>query len=108
MEQLAPGGRLLATVTGTSPSWPSLAVITRTAHGRVEGELRAVEFGYLPGHGFQRIFLSRTFVDRISAGDGGRSFRSRTAPPPDDPRGLWLAVAALQRGLVRNWGGLTI
>lgn len=104
VEQLAPGGRVLASVTGTSPSWPGLAVITRTAHGRVEGELRAVEFGHRPGHGFQRIFLSRAFVERISAADGGRSFHSRTAPPPDEPRGLWLAVAALRPGLVRNWG----
>ncbi|MEV0373332.1 protein-L-isoaspartate O-methyltransferase [Streptomyces sp. NPDC050636] len=103
-EQLAPGGRTLVTVTGTSPSWPGLAVITRTARGRVEGELRAVEFGHRPGYGFKRTFISRAFLGRIAAGDGGRSFHSRQAPPAGKPRALWLAVEALRPGLVRNWG----
>ncbi|TPQ17135.1 protein-L-isoaspartate O-methyltransferase [Streptomyces sporangiiformans] len=103
VEQLAPRGRVLANVTGSSPSWPGLAVITKTPGGRIEGELRAVEFGHRPGHGFERIFISRAFLDRIKAGDGGRGFRSHQAPPPDEARAFWLAVDALMPGLVRNW-----
>ncbi|KUJ43324.1 protein-L-isoaspartate O-methyltransferase [Streptomyces albus subsp. albus] len=104
VEQLAPGGRALANLTGMSPSWPGLAVITRTAGGRVEAELRAVEFGHRPGHGFERIFLSRAFLDRIATGEGAQTFSSRIGPPPDEPRALWLALEGLFPGLVRNWG----
>ncbi|MER6308534.1 protein-L-isoaspartate O-methyltransferase [Streptomyces sp. NPDC001657] len=103
VEQLAPGGRALATVRGTSPSWPGLAVITRTPHGQVVGELQAVEFGHCPGHGLPRIFLSKAFRDRISSGAGGHVLHSRQAPPADQPRALWLAVDHLRPGLVRNW-----
>lgn len=101
--QLAPVGRLLVTVTGSSPSWPGLAVITRTPDGRVCGELRAVEFGHRPGHGFHRIFLSRAFLNKIADGPGTTEVR-RQAPPADEQRGMWLALEHLRPGLVRNWG----
>ncbi|WP_309228156.1 protein-L-isoaspartate O-methyltransferase [Streptomyces lunaelactis] len=104
MEQLAPGGRALVNVSSTSPSWPGLAAITRSPRGLVEGELRPVELGHRPGHGFERIHISRDFLDRIEAGSDGRTTRSRQAPPQDDARGLWLALAFLRPGLVRNWG----
>ncbi|MEV6684726.1 methyltransferase [Streptomyces sp. NPDC051130] len=103
VEQLAPGGRLLVTVTGVSPSWPGLAVVTRTPEGGAQGELRAVEFGHRPGHGFDRIFLSRAFLDRIAAETGTTSV-SHQAPPTDEQRGMWLALEHLRPGLVRNWG----
>jgi protein-L-isoaspartate O-methyltransferase len=104
VEQLAAGGRALVNVTGTSPSWPGLAVIDKTVGGRVEAELRPVEFGHRPGHAFERIFISRTFLDQIEAGEGRRTFRSRQAPPPDETRALWLALQFEFPGLVRNWG----
>ncbi|MGW2402922.1 hypothetical protein ACWCXK_00080 [Streptomyces sp. NPDC001739] len=67
------------------------------------GELQAVEFGHCPGHGLPRIFLSKTFRDRISSGAGGHVLHSRQAPPADQSRALWLAVDHLRPGLVRNW-----
>ncbi|MGW1917008.1 protein-L-isoaspartate O-methyltransferase [Streptomyces sp. NPDC002076] len=103
IEQLAPGGRTLVNVSGTSPSWPGLAVITRSGSGEVRGELRGVRFGHRPGHGFERVFISRAFLDRIEACDGGRTFRSRQTPPPDEARAFWIAVDHLRPGLVRNW-----
>lgn len=103
-DQLAAGGRAMATLSGTSPSWPGLAIVTATAGGRLRGELRPVEFGHRPGHGFERLFISREFLDRIEAGEGSRRVHTRTAPPPDDARGFWLALDHLRPGLVRNWG----
>ncbi|MFF1712222.1 protein-L-isoaspartate O-methyltransferase [Streptomyces sp. NPDC058268] len=103
VDQLAPGGRALANLTGASPSWPGLAVITKTHGGRIEAELRAVEFGHRLSHNFTRIFLSREFRDRIQAGEGARSFRSRHAPPADEDRAFWLALINLRGGLVRDW-----
>lgn len=103
VDQLAPGGRALMNLTGPSPSWPGLAVITKTRRGRAEGELRAVEFGHRVGHSVRRIFLTRDFLDRIEAGDGGRIIHSRKAPPADTTRAFWVALVALFPGLVRNW-----
>ncbi|GAA3368467.1 methyltransferase domain-containing protein [Streptomyces sannanensis] len=103
LAQLAPGGRALVNVSTRSPSWPGLAVVTRTPGGWIEGELRAVEYGHRPAHGFERNFISARFRDRIAAGEEGRTFRSRHAPPPDDARGMWLALDHLHPGLVRNW-----
>ncbi|MCX4821342.1 protein-L-isoaspartate O-methyltransferase [Streptomyces sp. NBC_01142] len=100
--QLASGGLALANLSTTSPSWPGLAVVAKTPKGRVEAELRAVEFGHRPVHGFDRIFLSAMFRDRIAAG-GGLTTHSRTAPPSDRARGMWLALDHLHPGLVRNW-----
>jgi protein-L-isoaspartate(D-aspartate) O-methyltransferase len=103
VEQLARGGRALATIGTSSPSWPGLAVITRTAGGRIEGELRAVEYGHRAGWGWQRLFLSAAFRDRIAAGRG-RTVRGCPAPPPRQARGMWLALDHLRPGLVRNLG----
>lgn len=103
VDQLAPGGHAMATLSGTSPSWPGLAIITATSGGRVRGELRPVEFGHRPGHGFERLCISREFLDRIEAGDGTRVVHTSTAPPPDGARGFWLALDHLRPGLVRNW-----
>lgn len=101
-DQLAPAGQAMATLSGRSPSWPGLAIIRVGPGGRVQGELRPVEFGHRPGHGFERLSLSREFLDRIAAGDGTRVIHTRTAPPPDGVRGFWLALDHLRPGLVRN------
>ncbi|MFE7857895.1 protein-L-isoaspartate O-methyltransferase [Streptomyces sp. NPDC057403] len=101
VDQLAPGGRAMATLSGTSPSWPGLAIITAASGGRVLGELRPVEFGHRPGHRFERLCISRDFLDRIE--DGARVVHTSTAPPPDGARGFWLALDHLRPGLVRNW-----
>ncbi|MGW4548524.1 methyltransferase domain-containing protein [Streptomyces violaceorubidus] len=103
VEQLAPGGRALMTLGTSSPSWPGLAVIERRPDGRVEAELRAVEFGHRAGAGFDRLFLSAAFRSTITTADG-LTQRSRLAPPPDTARGLWLILDHLYPGLVRDFG----
>lgn len=100
-DQLAPGGKALVNVTGLSPSWPGLAVITRTPGGRLEAELRPVDTSHLPGHGVEQRRFTPEFRDRVLAAEGGRTFRTHQAPPPDEARGLWLALDHLSPGLVR-------
>lgn len=104
VEQLAPGGRLLAHITSASPSWPGLAVVERTAEGRITAELRAVEFAHRAGHGMERIWLSEEFRHRIATQPGTWTRRSMPAPPADADRGLWLAADHLLGGLVRDFG----
>jgi protein-L-isoaspartate O-methyltransferase len=102
--QLAPEGKLLAHVSSASPSWPGLAVVGRTADGRITAELRAVEFAHRAGHGMDRIYLTETFRNRIATGQGDWTQRSKLAPPADTDRGLWLAVDHLLGGtLVRDF-----
>ncbi|MDN3260839.1 protein-L-isoaspartate O-methyltransferase [Streptomyces sp. CSDS2] len=103
VDQLAAGGRLLVHVTSASPSWPGLAVVERTADGRIAAELRAVEFAHRPGHGMERIWLSEQFRQRINAEPGTWTQRSMLAPPADADRGLWLAADHLLGGLVRDF-----
>ncbi|MGQ4457728.1 protein-L-isoaspartate O-methyltransferase family protein [[Kitasatospora] papulosa] len=106
VEQLAPGGRLLAHVTSASPSWPGLAVVERDAGGRVSAELRAVEFAHRAGHGMQRIWLSKEFKHRIATDTDTDTWprRSMLVPPADTDRGFWLAADHLLGGsLVRDF-----
>ncbi|WP_258308848.1 methyltransferase domain-containing protein [Streptomyces sp. NWU339] len=103
VEQLAPGGRALMTLGTSSPSWPGLAVIERQRDGRVEAQLRAVEFGHRAGAGFDRLFLSAAFRAEITTADGWTQ-RSLLAPPKDTARGMWLALDHLYPGLVRDFG----
>ncbi|MFJ8752148.1 protein-L-isoaspartate O-methyltransferase [Streptomyces sp. NPDC102441] len=104
IEQLAPGGKLLAHVTTASPSWPSLAVVERSAGGHLNAELRAVEFAHRAGHGMERIWLSKEFRQLINTEPGSWTQRSMLAPPADTDRGFWLAADHLLRGLVRDFG----
>ncbi|WND40744.1 protein-L-isoaspartate O-methyltransferase (plasmid) [Streptomyces sp. BB1-1-1] len=104
VDQLSPGGRALMTLGTSSPSWPGLAVITKTPAGEVVPELRAVEFGHRGGAGFERLFLSADFRKRIATGEGRWTQRSRLVPPADTDRGMWLALDHLHPGLVRNFG----
>ncbi|MGW4160032.1 protein-L-isoaspartate O-methyltransferase [Streptomyces sp. NPDC004788] len=104
VSQLAPGGRALMTLGTSSPSWPGLAVVTRTLTGAVEGTLVAEEFGHRGGWGFDRLFLSRKFRDRIATSRGDWTQRTRLEPPPDTARGLWLALDHHFPGLVRHFG----
>ncbi|MFV5994904.1 protein-L-isoaspartate O-methyltransferase family protein [Streptomyces sp. NPDC056231] len=105
VEQLAPGGRLLAHVTTASPSWPALAVVERTADGGLEAGLRAVEFAHRAGHGMERIWLDEEFRQRIATEPGTWTQRSMLAPPADTDRGFWLAADHLLGGsLVRDFG----
>ncbi|UXX97367.1 hypothetical protein N7U49_46995 [Streptomyces sp. AD2-2] len=95
----------MVTLSGTSPSWPGLAIVTATAGSQVRGEVRPVEFGHRPRHGFERLCITREFLDRIEAGaNAGPVVHTRTAPPPDEACGFWLALDHLCPGLVRNWG----
>ncbi|MFF4392992.1 protein-L-isoaspartate O-methyltransferase [Streptomyces sp. NPDC001552] len=102
-QQLAAGGLALATLSTSSPSWPGLAVITKTATGHTRARLEAVELGHRAGHGWKQIFLNARFRERIAVVDGGSTRTSRTGPPPDEARGMWLALDHLHPGLVRNW-----
>ncbi|MFD7409004.1 protein-L-isoaspartate O-methyltransferase [Streptomyces sp. NPDC059866] len=104
VDQLAPGGRALMTLGTSSPSWPGLGVVTRTESGTVEGTLAAVEFGHRGGWGFDRLFLSREFRDRIAASAGDWTQRTRLEPPADTARGMWLALDHHHKGLVRHFG----
>ncbi|MFF4933290.1 protein-L-isoaspartate O-methyltransferase [Streptomyces griseofuscus] len=105
IEQLAPEGKLLVHVSSASPSWPGLAVVERTADGRVKAELRAVEFAHRAGHGMDRIWLSEEFRQRIATDPGTWTQRSMLVPPADTAdRGLWLAADHLLGGLVRDFG----
>jgi protein-L-isoaspartate O-methyltransferase len=81
VEQLAPGGRLLAHVTTASPSWPALAVVERTTDGKLLAELRAVEFAHRAGHGMHRIWLDEEFRRRMATEPGTWTQRSMLAPP---------------------------
>lgn len=103
LAQLAPGGRALMTVGTSSPSWPGLAVITRTEAGDVEAELTAVEFGHRSGAGSDRLILSAAFRKRIATSKGCWTQRSRMKPPADTDRGMWLALDHLCPGLVRHF-----
>ncbi|MFG2561960.1 methyltransferase domain-containing protein [Streptomyces sp. NPDC048496] len=105
VEQLAPGGRLLAHVTTASPSWPALAVVECTTDGQLQAELRAVEFAHRAGHGMERIWLSEEFRQRIGTEPGTWTQRTMVAPPADTDRGFWLAADhLLGGGLVRDFG----
>ncbi|WP_261993349.1 protein-L-isoaspartate O-methyltransferase [Streptomyces sp. 3211.6] len=102
-QQLAAGGLALATLSTSSPSWPGLAVLTRTGSGRVRARLEAVRLGHRAGHGWSQLYLKPGLRGRIEAADGGSTRTTHTGPPPDDARGLWLALDHLHPGLVRNW-----
>ncbi|MFE9846585.1 protein-L-isoaspartate O-methyltransferase [Streptomyces goshikiensis] len=102
-EQLAAGGIALATLSTSSPSWPGLAVVARTAGGRVRARLEAVRLGHRAGHGWSQLYLKPGLLGRIEAADGGSTRTTGTGPPPEEARGLWLALANLHPGLVRNW-----
>ncbi|MEV7394783.1 hypothetical protein [Streptomyces sp. NPDC091215] len=79
VEQLAPGGQLLAPLT-PSPSWPGLAVVERTADERITAKVRAVEFARQAGHGLARIWLNEEFRRRIVDGPDTWTQRSMLAP----------------------------
>ncbi|ODA71567.1 protein-L-isoaspartate O-methyltransferase [Streptomyces sp. AVP053U2] len=104
VEQLAPDGKLLAHVTSASPSWPGLAVVGRTADGRITAELRAVEFAHRAGHGMARIRLNEELRQRMATEPGTWTQQSKLAPPADSDRGFWLAADhLLGGGLVRDF-----
>ncbi|MDX6761153.1 methyltransferase, partial [Streptomyces sp. F8] len=101
-QQLAAGGLALATLSTSSPSWPGLAVLTRTGTGQVRARLEAVRLGHRAGHGWSQLYLKPRLRGRIEAADGGSTDTTRTGPPPEDARGLWLALDHLRPGLARN------
>jgi hypothetical protein len=78
-------------------------VITKPARGRVEGGLRAVEFGHRAGWGWDRLFLSAAFREQMATAEGV-TVRGHRLPPPREARGFWLALDHLRPGLVCNFG----
>lgn len=102
LEQLAPGGLALAHITSGSPSWPALAVITKTAAGAATGELRPARYGHRAGHGLPRLFLSKPFVDLIDVAENTSRTHSRYAPPPSSAAGFWIMFDTVHPGAVRR------
>ncbi|WP_432086324.1 protein-L-isoaspartate O-methyltransferase family protein [Streptomyces sp. bgisy095] len=106
VEQLAPGGRLLTTLTTRTPSWPGQLQVTRTGTGGVEAVLRGRPRGYRPMLGYRWLDMV-PMRPRIKA-EPGLPRPTRLAPPPDDTYGFWLAVAYLAPGLVRDFRAETM
>ncbi|MFC8125933.1 protein-L-isoaspartate O-methyltransferase [Streptomyces sp. NPDC057302] len=103
VEQLAPGGRLLVHVITTSPLRPGLAVVTRTANGKVRAELRASDGAHHGGDSTKLSVLTSEFRARIATESGDWTQWSRLAPPGETAHGLWLAVDHHLGGLVRDF-----
>ncbi|MFB7580837.1 protein-L-isoaspartate O-methyltransferase family protein [Streptomyces hydrogenans] len=101
LEQLAPEGRLLTTLTTRTPSWPGRLEVIRTPAGRLEATLRGGPRGYRPLLGY-RWLNAIDHRARIKA-DPGTPRTARLAPPADDAYGFWLAAAYLVGGVVRDF-----
>ncbi|MEU7047798.1 methyltransferase [Streptomyces eurythermus] len=106
VEQLAPGGQLLTTLTTRTPSWPGQLLLTRSDRGRIEAVLRGRPRGYRPMLGYQWL-SALDHRARIKA-DPGRARPTRLAPPPDDAYAFWLAAAYLAPGLARDFQAETM
>ncbi|MFJ4003847.1 methyltransferase [Streptomyces sp. NPDC090023] len=106
VEQLAPGGRLLTTLTTCTPSWPGQLLVTRTAAGTVEAVLRGRPRGYRPLLGYR--WLNAVDHRARVKDDPGTARSTRLTPPPDDAYGFWLAAAYLAPGLVRDFQAETM
>ncbi|MGW3387416.1 protein-L-isoaspartate O-methyltransferase family protein [Streptomyces cinereoruber] len=106
VEQLAPGGRLLTTLTTHTPNWLGQLLVTRTEAGEVEAVLRGRRRGYRPMLGYRWLDVV-PMRPRIRA-DPGVPRPTRLAPPPDDAYGFWLAAAYLAPGLVRDFQAETL
>ncbi|MGW5776433.1 methyltransferase [Streptomyces sp. NPDC003863] len=105
-EQLAPGGRLLTTLTTRTPSWPGRLLVTRADTGRIEATLRGRPSGYRPMFGYTRL-SALDHRARIKAGPGSAR-PTRLAPPADEAYGFWIAAAYLAPGLVRDFQAKTM
>lgn len=106
VEQLAPGGRLLTTLTTRTPSWPGQLLVTRTAAGTVEAALRGRPRGYRPLLGYR--WLNAVDHRARIKDDPGTARSTPLTPPPDDAYGYWLAAAYLAPGLVRDFQAETM
>ncbi|SFD79777.1 methyltransferase domain-containing protein [Streptomyces aidingensis] len=100
LEQLAPGGLLLATLTTASPFWLGRCTMRRHRNGRLEGEVAALGWGHRPGRGWRRL-CAHSHRARLAAFPVRRR-RTALAPPGPDEHGLWLALAHLAPGLVQD------
>ncbi|MFB7592281.1 methyltransferase domain-containing protein [Streptomyces sp. NPDC056169] len=98
VEQLAPGGRLLTTLTTATPSWPGQLLITLTPQDRIEAVLRGGVRGTRPLLGYQWLTAVH-HRSRIDA-DPGRPRATRLAPPDRTSHGFWLAASHLAPGLM--------
>ncbi|MFJ3505280.1 protein-L-isoaspartate O-methyltransferase [Streptomyces sp. NPDC090135] len=106
VEQLAPGGRLLTTLTTRTPNWLGQLLLTRTEAGEVEAVLRGRRRGYRPMLGYRWLDVV-PMRPQIEA-EPGVPRPTRLAPPPDDAYGFWLAAAYLAPGLVRDFQAETL
>ncbi|CAM5282612.1 protein-L-isoaspartate O-methyltransferase family protein [Streptomyces atroolivaceus] len=106
VEQLAPGGRLLTTLTTRTPSWPGQLLATRTRACEIEAVLRGRPRGYRPMLGYRWLDVV-PMRPRIKA-EPGAPRPTRLAPPPDDAYGFWVAAAYLAPGLVRDYQAETM
>ncbi len=99
LDQLADGGRLLATLTTAPPSWPGEAVVRRRGR-RLEGQVAGVWSGHRPVNGHQWLVVAD---HRHLVGRGPVRRRRAIEPPAKDAYGFWLAVAYLVPGVVRDF-----
>lgn len=106
VEQLAPGGRMLSTLTTRTPSWPGRLLVTRSDGGRIKAVLRGRPRGYRPMRGY-RWLSALDHRARVEA-EPGEARRTRLVPPPDEAYGFWLAAAYLAPGLVRDFQAETM
>ncbi|WP_424892267.1 protein-L-isoaspartate O-methyltransferase family protein [Streptomyces sp. XH2] len=100
VEQLAEGGLMLAHLTADSPSWPGLVTVCKD-RGRLEASVCGSRLGHAPVHGHSWVSLHRHKA-RVGT-EPGRHRTGPLAPPPEETRGFWLALAHLVPGLVRDF-----
>ncbi|MFC9397484.1 methyltransferase [Streptomyces sp. NPDC057027] len=105
-EQLAPGGRLLTTLTTRTPSWPGRLLVTCADTGRIEATLRGRPSGYRPMFGYTWL-SALDHRARIKA-EPGSARPTRLAPPADEAYGFWIAAAYLAPDLVRDFQAKTM
>ncbi|MFF2819597.1 hypothetical protein ACFVT9_29260 [Kitasatospora cineracea] len=95
---LAPGGRLLTTVTTGAPGWAATLLVRRDEHGALSGQLACGLWGHVPDRATGWLPLP------AAAPPGpGRRRTAVLAPPVPAERGFWVALGHLLPGVRRHW-----
>ncbi|MFI9325205.1 protein-L-isoaspartate O-methyltransferase [Kitasatospora aureofaciens] len=95
---LAPGGRLLTTVTTGAPGWGATALVRRDEHGLLSGQLTCGRWAHVPDRAAGWLPL------QLDASVGPSRHRTAVlAPPAPTEYGFWVALAHLAPGVRRHW-----
>ncbi|MGW4890682.1 hypothetical protein ACWEQL_00205 [Kitasatospora sp. NPDC004240] len=94
---LAPGGRLVATVTTGAPGWGASALVRRDERGVLSGRLECGRWTHVP----DRTAGWLPLPSGAPAGPGRR--RSGVLAPPRAEPGFWTAAAHLLPGVRRHY-----